>query len=80
MCGKSKPRVSLVGQDGNVFNILGICTSALKRASQADKAKELKNRVFGCGSYDAALAIMMEYVDVDGPDDEDSGDDSVQDI
>ena len=74
MCGKSKPKVTLVGQDGNVFNLLGICTKALKRAKQSEEAKELQNRVFGCDSYEEALAIMLEYVDEDSSDEEDTED------
>ena len=74
MCAKSKPRVSLVGQDGNVYNLLGICTKALQRANQGKEAQELKNRVYGCGSYEEALSIMYEYVDEDSSDDGDDGD------
>lgn len=60
-----KPTVQLTGQDGNVFNLIGICSKALKRAGQADKAKEMSDRIFECGSYDEALQIMMEYCDVE---------------
>jgi len=59
----NKPKVKLVGQNGNVFNLLGICTKALKRAGQYEEAQELKKRVFSSGSYDEALALMLEYVD-----------------
>lgn len=59
-----KPKVQLTGQNGNVFNLLGICTLALKKAGQKEKATELKNKVFKCKSYDEALQIMMEYCDV----------------
>ena len=75
MCGKSKPRVTLVGQDGNVYNLLSICINALKRANQDKEAQELKDRVFGCGSYGEALSIMLEYVDEGSSDDEDAEDD-----
>ena len=73
LCGESKPRVSLVGQDGNVYNLLAICTNALKRSNQQDKAQELQKRVLGCGSYDEALRIMLEYVD-EGFDEDDEDD------
>ena len=65
MSDKPKPKVQLVGQDGNVFNLLGICTKALKRADQYDEAKELQNRVTSCGSYAEALSIMLDYVDAE---------------
>lgn len=60
-----KPTVELIGQNGNVFNLLGICSKALKRAGQADKAKEMSQKVMSCGSYDEALQIMMEYVEIE---------------
>jgi hypothetical protein len=60
-----KPRVKLVGQDGNVFNLIGICARALRKAGQADKATEMTRKCFGAGSYDNALQIMMDYCDVE---------------
>jgi hypothetical protein len=60
----SKPRVKLIGEDSNVFNLLGICTRALRRNGQADKAAELMERVKSC-NYDGALCLMMEYCDVE---------------
>ena len=59
-----KPKVKLTGEDGNVFVLVGICTSALKKASQHDKAKELTEKVFKAKSYDEALGLMSEYCDV----------------
>lgn len=59
-----KPTVKLVGQDGNVFNLIGICTRALKRAGMHDEAKQLTAKCFAAGSYSEALCIMMEYCDV----------------
>jgi hypothetical protein len=60
-----KPVAKLVGKDGNVFNLIAICSKALKNAGQEDKAKEMQNKIFGCGSYDEALAIMMDYCEVE---------------
>lgn len=37
----NKPKVKLVGQDGNIFNILGIASRALKKAGYTDEAKEM---------------------------------------
>lgn len=58
-----KPVCKLVGSDGNIFNLLGIASRALKRAGQYDNAKEMSNRVFNSGSYYEALGIILEYVD-----------------
>ena len=60
-----KPVAKCVGENGNVFNIVGICARALKRANQNEKVVEMQNRVFASGSYKEALAIMMEYVDME---------------
>jgi len=59
-----KPVAEVIGQDGNVFNLIGICSKALKRAGQPDKAKEMSERVFKSGSYDEALVIMGEYCEL----------------
>ena len=59
-----KPKVKLVGTDGNVFALLGECCTALKRAHQEDKATELRRKVFLAQSYDEALGLMCEYCDV----------------
>ena len=61
---KAKPKCKLVGKDGNVFNLIGIVSTTLKKAGQPEAAKEMQNRVFQSKSYHEALAIFMEYVDV----------------
>jgi hypothetical protein len=55
-------KAKLIGQDGNVFNLLSICRNALVRAGESEKAKELMERAFKCGGYHEALALMMEYI------------------
>jgi hypothetical protein len=59
-----KPVAKVIGEDGNVFNLIGICMKALKRAGQSEKAKEMQERIFKAGSYDEALSIMGEYCDL----------------
>lgn len=59
-----KPKVKLVGQDGNVFNLLGICSRALRSKKMYDEDSQMKKQVFASSSYDDALSIMMEYCDV----------------
>lgn len=61
---QTKPEVTLVGEDGNVFNLIGICSKALKRAGQAENAKKMSAECFKAGSYDEALQIMMKYCDI----------------
>jgi hypothetical protein len=59
-----KPKVRLTGQDGNVFNLIGICSRALKKAGRLEEARAMQERVFSCGSYEEALVIMGEYVEI----------------
>lgn len=61
---RDKPTVQLSGQDGNVFNLIAICSKALKRAGLEDQAKEMTNKAMNSGSYDEALQIMMQYCNV----------------
>ena len=60
-----KPKAKLIGADGNIFNLIGIASRSLKRAGQNDKATEMSKRVMSSGSYDEALSIIMEYVEVE---------------
>ena len=60
----TKPVAKLIGQDGNVFNLIGICSKVLNRAGMKDSAKEMTDRIFSSKSYDQALSIMSEYVDI----------------
>ena len=56
------PECPLIGADGNIFNLLGIASRTLKDNGMQDEAKEMRTRVIESGSYDSALAIIMEYV------------------
>ena len=58
-----KPRVKLVGEDSNIFNLTAIASRALKAVGRNDEATEMANRVFNSSSFDEALAIICEYVD-----------------
>lgn len=59
-----KPKVKLTGTDGNVFALIGKCQVALKKANMEKEAKEMANKCREANSYDEAIRIMMEYVDV----------------
>ena len=61
---KDKPKAPIIGADGNVFNLMGICSRELKHAGFRKEADEMINRITtSAKSYDEALAIMMDYVD-----------------
>lgn len=59
-----KSKCKLIGTDGNVFALMGKASSALKEAGQPEKAKEMCEQVFRCGSYAAALKVIGEYVEI----------------
>ena len=59
-----KPRCKLIGEDGNIFNLIGLASRALRNAGFADKATEMSNKVIRCSSYEQALAVIMDYVEV----------------
>lgn len=58
-----KTKAKVIGEDGNVFNTLGICKKALERDFKVNEAKVMQQRVLQSGSYEEALSIMQEYVD-----------------
>ncbi len=61
---RNKPDCPLIGQDGNVFNLIGIASKTLKENGMSKEAKEMSSRVFTSGSYDEALSIISEYVNI----------------
>lgn len=61
---KKKPDCPLIGQDGNIFNLIGIASRTLRQNGMAEEAKEMTNRIYQSGSYDEALCIMGEYVNI----------------
>jgi len=60
-----KPVCKLVGTDGNVFSIIGKVVQSLRRAGQADKAKEFSDKAMNAGSYSDVLAMTFDYVKVE---------------
>lgn len=50
--------------DGNAFAVMGAVVRALKRAGQADKVAEYRQKAMS-GDYNNLLAVSMEYADFD---------------
>lgn len=69
-----KPKCPLIGQNGNVFNLMGIASKTLKKNGMADEAKEMCSRITSSGSYDEALSIIDEYVEITSVDEEETED------
>jgi hypothetical protein len=59
----NKPRVRLIGEDGNAFAILGKVKKALRKAGLNDEAEAFMEEAMS-GDYDHLLATAMEYVEV----------------
>lgn len=70
---QKKPDCKLIGEDGNIFNLMGIASRTLRQNGLAEQAKEMSSRVFACGSYDEALGIFGEYVNITGDEEMDEG-------
>lgn len=59
---ENKPKAAIIGADGNVFNLMGICSKALKKAGYSNESDEMLSRIQKSGSYNEALSIMCEYI------------------
>ena len=64
-----KPDCPLIGQDGNIFNLMGIASRTLKQNGLADQAKEMCDRIRESGDYYKALGVIGEYVNITSVDD-----------
>jgi hypothetical protein len=60
-----KPKCRLIGEDGNVFNIIGLVSKALKKAGQDDKANEFQTKAMSSGSYEEVLNLCGDYVEIE---------------
>ena len=60
---KTNVEVTLVGEDGNAFAILGKVKKALQRAGHKDLAEEYMKEAMS-GDYNHLLTTTMEYVEV----------------
>ncbi len=60
-----KPRVTLIGVDGNAFAIMGACRKAAKKAGWSkDKIDDLINEMMS-GDYDYLLKTAGQYFEID---------------
>lgn len=60
-----KPKCALIGKDGNIFNLMGIASRTLKRNGMQEQSKEMIEKITTTAkSYDEALCIISEYVDI----------------
>lgn len=62
---REKPPCPLTGQNGNIYNLMGIAAGALRENGMKKEAEEMIARITGgnCHSYEEALRIISEYVE-----------------
>ena len=59
-----KPDCPLIGTDGNIFNLIGIASQTLREHHMEEQAAEMFHRITQCQSYDSALSIIGDYVNI----------------
>lgn len=74
-----KPDCPLIGEDGNIFNLMGIASRTLRDHGMGEQAKEMSERIRASGSYDEALNIIGEYVNITSAEENDAGMDDMPD-
>ncbi len=60
-----RPLCPLIGQNGNIYNLMGLAAATLRENGMEKKAGEMLERITGgsCHSYAEALRIISEYVE-----------------
>lgn len=71
---RQKPDCPLIGQDGNIFNLIGIAARTLRENGMREEATEMTKRVTSSGSYSEALGIIGEYVNITSVDEDEDED------
>ena len=61
---QTKPDCPLIGRNGNVYNLILIASETLRQNGMSEQAKEMRERIYKSGSYEEALGIIGEYVNI----------------
>jgi hypothetical protein len=62
--GHQKPDCPLIGQNGNIYNLMGIASDTLRKNGQAEQAREMCKWVVQSDSYEQALNVIGDYVNI----------------
>lgn len=63
---QKKPTCKLCGENGNIYNLIGIASKTLKEKGMHDKSVEMKRRIFReARNYEDVLGIIGEYVEIE---------------
>ena len=60
-----KPKMKLIGEDGNIYFIMARARRLLTDAGLGNQADEMEQRVRASGDYYKALWIISEYVETE---------------
>lgn len=74
---RQKPDCPLIGQDGNIFNLMGIASRTLRENGMSEEAKQMQQEIAQCESYGAALNVIGQYVNITSVDEEEDWDESM---
>jgi len=64
MSDMTKPKLKLVGEDGNAFAILARAKKALRGAGREDEIQDFVHEATS-GDYRHLLSVVMEWFEVD---------------
>lgn len=56
-----KPTVRLIGENGNIYNLMAVASKALNSETADEMVKKITTQA---KSYSEAIAILNEYVEV----------------
>lgn len=62
---ENRPLCRLIGENGNIFNLMAIARRTLRDNGYASEGDEMCERIMNtCDSYRMALSVIQEYVEV----------------
>ena len=69
---QKKPDCPLIGEDSNIFHLMGIASKTLKRNGMAEQAKEMCDRITSSGDYNKShhratitrLSVLSENMSI----------------
>jgi len=65
MGNTGKPKLKLIGKDGNAFAVLGRARKALEQVDRENEFEEYRQQATS-GDYDHLLRVTMEWFEVEG--------------
>lgn len=60
----NKPICSVLDQDGNIFNIMGLAAAVLRKAGLREQIGKMYDEVQQTKSYNEALVVIGKYVEL----------------